>query len=99
MAEYGELIQLNLKIRNKAGGNQKIQLNLVDTDGFLISGDVKRNFDLRNNEIQEFLFNLLPMGIGRKKLPGVQFICLSMENKVVWDSSGTRYITVIPKKF
>jgi len=98
LAEYGELVPLNLKFRNNTGNSQKIQINLIDTEGFLISGDIKKFFELRHEEVGSFLFNVLPMGVGKKKLPGIQFVCLSMENKVIWDSSGTRFLTVIPKK-
>ena len=98
LVEYGELVPLNIKFKNNTGNPQRIQINLMDTEGFLISGDIRKTFELRNEEVQSFLFNVLPMGIGKKKLPGIQFVCLSLENKVIWDSSGTRFLTVIPKK-
>lgn len=70
----------------------------METEGFLISGDIRKIFDAKNEEMKTFVFNVLPMNLGRKKVPGVQLICQSMDNKVIWDSSGTRFITVIPKK-
>jgi len=98
LVEYGDLIQINLTFRNKTGNPQKILLILMETEGFLISGDIRKIFDAKNEEMKTFVFNVLPMNLGRKKVPGVQLICQSMDNKVIWDSSGTRFITVIPKK-
>lgn len=97
MIEYGEILPMTINFRNKSEKNQKIQMCFLDYEGFLVSGDIKKIFDVKQNESINFAYNILSLGIGKRKLPGVQFICLSMENKLIWDSSGTRTVTVIPK--
>lgn len=101
IVEYGEILPMTIHFSNNSGKNQKIQICLLDFGGFLISGDIKKNFDLKQNESIEFVYNILSLGIGKRKLPGVQFYYLSlekMENKLIWDSSETKTITVTPKK-
>lgn len=98
LIDFGESLQMNLSLRNKSGTQQRFLLSLVETEGFLISGDAKKSFEIRNQETKSFLFNIVPMSIGRKKLPGVQLQCQSMDNKLIWDSSGTRFVTVLPRK-
>ena len=98
LTEFGELVPMALGFRNQTGATQKILISLIDIEGFLVSGDVKKGFEVKNAETRNFEFNLLPLGVGRKKLPGVQLVCQTMDNKIIWDSSGTRFITVIPKK-
>lgn len=98
LVEYGEIITLGVRFSNKSGSSQKIQLALNEFDGYLVAGDIRKNFDIQKNETAEFEFNILPMWVGKKKLPGLQFVSVNMENRVIWDSSGTRFLTVIPRK-
>ena len=95
----GDVLELNVALKNLYDQPQKFRLTITENDDFLISGDVRKNFLIATNEKLEFFYKLVPVNVGKLKLPGIMINRITASDRqLLFDSAGTRLITALPRK-
>ena len=94
-SSFGEIVEMVLKITNRAGYLQKFNVAIKETDDFLLSGDISKQIAIENGATAQFEFHLVGRALGKRLIPEVS-INYAGSDKIVWESGGGRSMVVVP---
>ena len=94
-SSFGEVVDMVLKITNRAGFLQKFNVVLKETNVFLLSGDISKLVAIENGATAQFDFHLVGRVLGKLKIPEISIIYAGSD-KIVWESGGGRSMVVVP---